>query len=415
MRLVAHGCDVTALCPRGHVLGHVSGLRKVHRYVGSDSMARLKAAIADARPAIVIPCDDRLVWQLHELHRREPRFRELIETSLGAFEFFDAVRSRSRTLEIASRLGVRIPETAEILGESDIRDWFARFPGPAVIKLDGTWGGRGVEFVSSPAEGAAALRRFTRAEPIGTAWKQHFINRDPLAFWRGQKALGRSVTMQRFIAGRQANAMVACWRGEVLGEVGVEVLCTQGTVGASTVIKLCRNAGMSLAASKLAAELRASGFFGLDFIIEAATGVAYLIELNPRCTQLGHIVLPDQGDLVGLICGKLGARQRGRTEIPVRCETIALFPQALAWNPESPYLRDCHHDVPWTEPAVVGELLGDSWAERRWIARLYHRLRGIDRSPVPDLEAFGRLAAAAGWSSLFAKPPKRSQQRWGKA
>lgn len=401
MRLVAHGCEVTALCPQGHVLNSVSGLRKVHWYAGRDSMARLEEAITDARPAIVVPCDDRPVWQLHELHEREPRWRQLIEASLGTAEFFDVVRSRSRTLEMAGRLGIPIPETREIARESDLHDWFARVPGPAVMKLDGTWGGRGVEFVSSPAQGVAAWRRFSRGQPTAAAWKQYFINGDPLAFWQGLETLGRSISLQRFIAGTQANAMIACWRGEVLGVVGVEVLCTQGTAGASTVIKLYDSTDMSSAADRLARELHLSGFFGLDFIIEAETGVAYLIELNPRCTQLGHLVLPGQGDLAGLICAKLAARGSARAETPVRGDTIALFPQALAWNPDSPYLRDCHHDVPWTEPALVWELLRESWAERRITARLYHRLRGTARSPVPDREAFARVAAAAGWSGPF--------------
>jgi serine phosphatase RsbU (regulator of sigma subunit) len=31
------------------------------------------------------------------------------------------------------------------------------------------------------------------------------------------------------------------------------------------------------------------------------TGAAYLIELNPRCTQLGHLRLPGQGDLAGVL------------------------------------------------------------------------------------------------------------------
>lgn len=314
-------------------------------------------------------------------------------------------------LGMAERLGIPVPETREIARESDLRDWFARVPGPAVMKLDCTWGGRGVEFVSSPAEGMAAWRRFTRGQPTATAWKQYVVNGDPLAFWQGPETLGRSISLQRFIAGTQANAMIACWRGEVLGVVGVEVLCTQGTAGASTVIKLYDSANMSLAADGLARELHLSGFFGLDFIIEATTGAAYLIELNPRCTQLGHLVLPGQGDLVGLICAKLEAPGLAREESPVRGDTIALFPQALAWNPESPYLRDCHHDVPWAEPALVWELLRESWAERRIAARLYHRLRGTARSRVPDLEAFARVAAAAGWSGVFDGSPRRNQWR----
>lgn len=397
MRLIVHGCSVAALCPRGHVLNQVSGIGAVHSYSSLDSMAALENTIASVRPNIVIPCDDRAVWQLHELHETRPQFRRLIETSLGASEHYRTVRSRSGVIEIAGQMGVRVPETGQIRSQEEIRDWISALPGPSVLKLDGTWGGSGVEIIRSVEEGLAVWRKFTEPEPVGLAWKRWLINRDPLAFWRGGVP---AVSMQRFIPGEPANAMVACWQGEVLGMISVEVLCTQGATGSSTIVRVIRNGEMAEAARSLARGLRLSGFYGLDFILDRKTAAAYLIEINPRCTQLGHLVLPDQGDLVSLICARLGACGPGRADTPIEGDTIAFFPQALAWSPNSPYLQHCHHDVPWSEPELVRELLRDPWPERRWLARAYHRLRGKKRTnPLPDAKTVLRLAAVHGLSA----------------
>jgi hypothetical protein len=100
-----------------------------------------------------------------------------------------------------------------------------------------------------------------------------------------------------------------------------------------------------------------------------------------------------------MLCTALGVSgASARAELPIDREVIAFFPQALAWNPDSPYMQQCHHDVPWSEPALVRELLRDSWAERRWLTRLYNRARGTQRSPVPNPVSFHRLAASDGRS-----------------
>jgi ATP-grasp domain len=398
VRLIAHGCTVHALCPRGDALATVAGMGRILRYSGLRSLAALQAAVTASSPDIVIPCDERAVWQLHELHELRPEFRPLIETSLGAPGSFVKVRSRAAVMELAREAGISTPETQVIRSEEDILAWFAARPGMAVVKLDGTWGGSGVQIVGTPQRALQAWRRFAAREPPGTSLKRWIIDGDPLAFWRGQSHQTRTVSIQRYVAGRPANAMLAAWRGKLLGFVSVEVLCTQGPTGASTVVRLLSNADIEHAARVLVQELGLSGFAGLDFILEEGTGAAHLIEFNARCTQLGHLVLPGQGDLAGMLCVALGMRGASRTETPIDRDVIAFFPQALAWNPDSPYMQQCHHDVPWSEPALVRELLRDSWAERRWLTRLYNRVRGAQRSPVPNPASFLRLAASDGRS-----------------
>ena len=362
-------------------------------------MAALERAIAGSTPDIIIPCDDRAVWQLHELHEKRPALRPLIEASIGRPDSFYPVCHRTELMATAQRMGLPVPETRMIDSEEDIRRWFREFAGSAVVKVDGTWGGSGVAIVASAEQATAAWRSFRAPAGLASAWKRWLINRDPLAFWSRRQATAHMVSLQKYIPGRPANAMAACWQGEVLGMASVEVLCSQGPTGASTIVRLIRNEEIATAVTALTRGLGLSGFCGLDFVLEEGTGTAYLIELNARCTQLGHLVLPGQGDLATLLGMKLGARGVPRTELPIDRDVIAFFPQALAWNPENPYMQQCYFDVPWTEPALVRELLRQPWAERQWLSRLYHRMRGRKPDPLPSTRHFLRLAARLGFSS----------------
>jgi hypothetical protein len=130
--------------------------------------------------------------------------------------------------------------------------------------------------------------------------------------------------------------------------------------------------------------LKLSGFYGLDFILESGTGVPYLIEMNPRCTQLGHIELAGEGCLAAALSAVLRGEPRPKVQNPIRGNTIALFPQALsAGEACRPYIDASHHDVPYEEPQLMRELMLNPWPQRRWAARLYHAFRPLTRaSPI---------------------------------
>ena len=98
--------------------------------------------------------------------------------------------------------------------------------------------------------------------------------------------------------------MIACWQGEVLGIVTVEVITSQGATGAATVVRLIRNEELRGQQPLLTRKFGLSGFHGLDFMIDGADQRRYLIELNPRSTQLGHLRLSEQGDLAGALLAR---------------------------------------------------------------------------------------------------------------
>jgi predicted ATP-grasp superfamily ATP-dependent carboligase len=358
-----------------------------HLYRRLGSLASLRKALTRACPEIVVPCDDGVVSQLHQLYAEQPQLRALITKSLGSSIYFDVVADRDHFQEVARTLNIRVPRNRRVSTGQELRDWFQNVGDTAVLKQNGTWGGNGVRIVRSVAEAEVELQRMMQPESFMTAWKRAVVDRDPIALWSKKQAKTPVVTIQEFIEGRPANTMIACWEGQVLGAVTVEVLWSQEEAGAAMVVRLIEHKEITRAALALARKLELSGMYGLDFMIDANTGAPYLIELNPRCTQLGHIPIAGQGDLSGQLLGKLSNASVVVTDRPklpglTTGDTIAFFPKALLWNPDNLYVSKGYLDTPEDEPALVLELLKEPWPHRQWQARLYHWLRP-PRRPQP--------------------------------
>jgi carbamoylphosphate synthase large subunit len=375
-----HGCEVRAVCPARHPLTHVSGLRQIYRYSGLFSLSSVRRALLECRPDVVIPCDDGVVAQLHELHKLDPSLRPLIERSLGAPDSFSVVESRYRLLNAAIKVGIRVPRTRRVEKTEDLERWHEDIAAAAVIKVDGESGGNGVRIVHSLDESLAAYRELRAPCSSATAWKRLAIDRNPLALWQRHHQRVREVTVQEFIPGRPANSMLVCWRGELLSSVSVIVVAAEGATGASSIVRVIQNERMKRAAELLVSRLNLSGFYGLDFIMESGTGLPYLIEMNPRCTQLGHIEIAGLGSLAGVLSAALRGRPQPPIQNPISGNTIALFPQALAAGKTCrPYIDASYHDAPVEEPQLMRELMLSSWPQRQWIARFYHFLRPLER------------------------------------
>jgi hypothetical protein len=109
--LVRHRCRVRVVCPAGHMLTHISGLDRVDRYSGLDSLACLRRSLREFEPDIIVPCDDGVVAQLHALYEQQPSMREAIARSLGAPENYSIVSSRYKLLSTAMELGISVPKT----------------------------------------------------------------------------------------------------------------------------------------------------------------------------------------------------------------------------------------------------------------------------------------------------------------
>lgn len=375
------GCTTAAVFPpRGHPLQKTPGLSAIWPYSAIHPLESLAAAIQGANPDLIVPCDERSVRHLHRLYvsaqgSSSRRLRELIVRSLGSADSFVPLTSRFAVMETARELGIRVPNSMPVASADDLSQWSARQAAPWLLKADGTWGGHGVRIVNG-AEGARLYRELTR--PLGTTrfLKRLIANRDPFWWeaWRNQTA--SQVMAQARVAGSPANSAVACWQGQVLAQICVEVVEAQGTTGPAMTVKVIENEEMAAAAIKLASGLGLSGIVGLDFMLEQGTGNAYFIELNPRCTPLCHLKLGKGRDLVGALAAQLSGRPL-RPDPPVTDKNlIAYFPQAWLGNTAGDLLEASFHDVPWEAPDLVQELSRTPWPERSSLARLSDRLSG---------------------------------------
>jgi hypothetical protein len=389
MAFLQSGCRVSAICPRGHPLRTVVGLASIYTYRSLNSIGSLKAAIGSARPDLIIPCDDGALWQLHELYARDAELRALIERSLGAGTAYAALESRSQTLQAAVELGIRVPPTRPIESARDLRkpelEW------PAMLKIDGTWGGAGVVQVLNQNHAEQVFPSLFGARRTAIACKQFLVNRHPVALWLWRRRSRSTVTLQKFISGRQATTMFACWQGEVLASVTAEVLATQGPGGSATILRLLNNEEIESASRLMARRFMLSGLHGLDFVMDDATQAPYLIEMNARATQLGHLHVSAQGSLAHA----LAARLMNRADWPaagalrMQNDTIALFPHVWKSDPGNQLLTAGSHDVPWEQPALVRELMRDPWPDRRLLSRILNGLRRLKARRKKHADAQG--------------------------
>ena len=376
MALVNAGCEVKAVCPSRHPLLKTRAVGQFHTYHGLTPLISFAAAIATTKPDLVLPFDDLATLHLHDIYDRELRRGKegaptcaLIERSLGAAASFPVVYARTTTMELAEQEGVRVPKSEVIRSADDLRKSIAQMGFPLVLKANATSGGDGVSIVRTLEEAEHAIGALSAPPLLARAAKRALIDQDMTLVWPSLLRRRYVVNAQTFVAGREATSAIACWKGTVLAGLHFEVVKKQDEGGPSTVLRLIDNAEMSSAAEKMACRLKLSGLHGLDFMLEANTRNAYLIEINPRATQVGHLTLGPGRDLpAALYAAVTGEAIRTAPKVTEN-ETITLFPQEWIRNPESPYIRSGYHDVPWEEPEFVRDCINRRSQQSSWYSR----------------------------------------------
>lgn len=362
MALAHAGCIVDAVCPPQHPLGKISAVRRTYSYRGLMPLKSFARAIAGTEPDLVVPGDDLATQHLHSLHQREERDGKtaaLIERSLGTPESFPVVYGRTAFIELAQEEGIRAPKTEVIASAHALKDWVSRMGLPTVLKANGTCGGDGVRIVHTLEEAERAFRTLQAPPLFPRAVKRALVNRDKTLLWPSLLRRRSVVNAQEFVAGREATSAVACWKGAVLASLHFEVLSKRDSAaGPSSVVRLIENPEMSAAAESMVRRLHLSGLQGFDFMLEAHTGNAYLIEINPRATQVGHLTLGPGRDLPAALLAAVSGEPLHAAPKVTENDTIALFPQEWMRDPESEFLRTAYHDVPWEEPELLRACVG---------------------------------------------------------
>lgn len=363
MALANVGCTVDAVCPVAHPLSRTRAVRQAYSYDALSPLKSLLSGIESASPDLIISGDDLATFHLHDLYKREKSLSgnstvsRLIENSLGSADAFQVMNSRISLMELANANGVRVPATHAVTNTTDLDHVISQLGLPLVLKANGTSGGTGIRVVRTVQEAAAAFRTLQTPPLFARAIKRACVDHDLRAlrtFLIREKPV---ISAQAFISGCEATSTLACWRGTVLGSLHFEVVEKTASTGHATVVRSINHQEMSFAAETIVRQLNLTGLHGFDFMLEAGTGHAYLIELNPRSTQVGHLALGPERDLAAAMYAAVSGRKiEPRVKVTDR-DTIALFPQEWRRDPTSPFLRSGYHDVPWEEPSLVSDCI----------------------------------------------------------
>ena len=370
------GFTVDAVCPSRHPLVKTHAVHQMYEYHGLRPLTSLRRAINSAKPDLIVPSDDLATQHLHLLYEQEDgagksgaNVRALIERSLGAPEDFRTLYARTKFIKLAEAEGIRVPQTEVISDASDLRNWIAHAGLPTILKADGSSGGIGVRVVRNSEDAEQALRDLQAPPLMARAAKRALIDQDVTLVWPSLLRRRSIVNAQTFIAGREATSAVACWNGEVLASLHFEVVNKVGSAGYATVLRLIENAEMSAVAEKMARRFKLSGMHGFDFMLEAQTGSAYLIEINPRSTQVGHLTLGLGRDIPAALFGAVSGQEVRPAPKVTEDDTVALFPQEWIRDPASPFLQSAYHDVPWDRPELIRACVSARRKQRAWYSQ----------------------------------------------
>ncbi|HZW93522.1 MAG TPA: ATP-grasp domain-containing protein [Candidatus Eremiobacteraceae bacterium] len=363
--LASAGCSVDAVCPTGHPMTNLRGMRKIYTFRGLTALRSFAEAICTTRPDLIVPGDDLATCHLHSLYQRDLRRGQtghsicaLIERSLGSSESFPVVYARTAFIDLARKAGVRAPKTEVIANGNALKRWVTSVGLPTVLKANGTSGGDGVRVVHTLGEAEQAFRTLQAPPLLLRAIKRAVVDRDKTLLWPSLFRQRPDVNAQEFVPGREATSAVACWNGAVLASLHFEVISKRDAAGPSSVVRLIEHAEMSAAVETMVRQLKLSGLHGFDFMLEAHTGAAYLIEINPRATQVGHLTLGAGRDLPAALYSALSGAELRTAPLITENDTIALFPQEWMRDPESSFLQSAYHDVPWDEPELLRAFAG---------------------------------------------------------
>lgn len=379
MALAKAGFSVDAVCPPGHPLGKISLIGKTYPYDSFSPIRSFADALAAAAPDLVIPGDEYAVRCLHKVyeqaHRRGKQGEHVcavIEQSLGPAASFHVLSARAAVMRLAREESIRVPRTRAVSNAAELRACCEEFAFPIVLKADGTSSGEGVRIVRTFEEAKRAFRALHSPPSAIRVLKRALVNQDMRSVMPAVLRQRNTINAQEFVQGRDATSLAACWKGTVRGSLHFEVVKKQHSNGPASVMRRIESNELDLAIARIARRLKLSGLHGFDFLLEERTGNPYLIEVNPRPTQVGHLTFGPGRDLPAALYAAVTGNEPEDMPAVTEKDTIALFPQEWIRNPRSVFLRSAYHDIPWEEPELIraGARSSRTWASwynrRKW-------------------------------------------------
>jgi biotin carboxylase len=353
------GVAVVALCKSGAPL-------EQSRYLAAsvvstcDIGSDMERLVAEHDPAAVIVCDESAVHKLYPLidaPTLSPRLRSLLRRSLGDPSGYHVVASKWATGRLAEQLNLRIPAQRQVNAPKEAFAFAKKVGYPIILKRERSYGGMGCYVCRSDRE--TLVNYLTLQTPRVLRKLRHWpglltsLHRFAA---RGFAGSSEPLVAQRYHEGQLAFTTAVARNGVMLGGFSVAAERVHPVpTGASTVVKPIDRPELLQATEALIRQTGFSGFIGVDFILDSADGLPYLLEINPRATPVCRL-----GRLLGLdLCSLFAASFAGVTLDPATPQTvdaIALFPNEWLRSWRSPYLHDSYVDVPYDDPALLAHI-----------------------------------------------------------
>jgi len=369
MALADVGFRVAALTPHGDPVRRLRTISNHFEYhTRPPQLKSIVRAIDRSSPDLLVCADDLAVRELQTLHHRTAasadkarrNISKLIELSLGPATSFPTMSCKSKLLALTEIEGLRSPKTVVTSATRAFEYVPAQLTYPIVVKADQSYGGRCVRFANSDADVRAAVWELQTP----TAWPRIFrrllgrvLRSEALRPLR--LPLRRTISLQQYIPGHPSNRAVICWKGKVLAGISVEAVEVIHESGPASVLRVIDHSEMTIAAEHMVKRLELSGFVGFDFVLDSFNQ-AWMIELNPRVTQICHFRLADGTNLAGSLYTQMTALQPRSTSATISRGLISLFPNEVVRCPSGEYLQTSQHDVPWNEPDLVCSVLNQA-------------------------------------------------------
>ena len=289
-------------------------------------------------PQLIVPADDPTVaiFQRVVLGKSRMAVSESLSSalrhSLGNPEFYVTIQAKSRLDQAARACSVDMPPQLAN-PDKDRAVEFSRLCGfPVLIKPDSAWAGQGIQICRTEPELVSALDRLA-AIPVAPG------------------SVRRVFSVQKFIEGETAAIGLVARDGRQLAAIAYAKHRTIGAFGPTTVARRLQRPDMLAAGERLVRHFGYTGFAGVDFVIEAGSGRAWMIEFNARPTPIcgrAHFMGVD-------LAAALIADVQGQTDVATRdgVELLAFFPQEWYRDARSRFLHEAYHDVPWDDPQLL--------------------------------------------------------------
>src|ERR1700722_5809416 len=172
------GFEVGAIAVPQHPVHRSKAPHRTYEYRPKVPLDSLREASAERRPDIIVPCDDRIVGHLCSLRAHgDDDISTLIEASLGLGGASGVLAKRTTLGEMSRLADVDVPRTDSIVSVSDLQDWVRRFGLPAILNLDGSWGGNDVVVVRRESEIREAFWRMRFRQRILRSLKHYATRR----------------------------------------------------------------------------------------------------------------------------------------------------------------------------------------------------------------------------------------------